>query len=484
MAQDNHITGSQPLGTPLPNCTHAVSVSLPQWQDVVDYEEKNPRVINVLKAGYPRFLYHPITAQFFEQCQQRFAQEEEYCIAVPSREAALLYQDYIQKQTGGTVRLELWDDSDVTVILAPRALAGDLKTFWQHSGLIISSRQAEALLNDIHCTPAEKEKILIRQRIADLSGQSVDNIYLYAAGMTAIYDCHRIVQTLAPHAKTIQLGFPYTDTLKIQQRFGHGVHFIDSVHEIEAILNHEPIAGVFCEIPSNPLLQTINLPALSALLHQHDIPLIIDDTIASWANVDLGAYADITATSLTKFFSGTGDVLAGSLCIHEQSPFATKLQQTLAQLYQDILYPDDVRALETNSRDFLERITQINATTEQLCDALQSHPAIEAIYYPKYVTPEQYQLIRKAEGGYGGLFSIIFKNPDQARRFYDILDVAKGPSLGTNFTLACPYTLLGHFNELDWAAQHGVPDHLVRVSVGLENAENLIERFNAALTNI
>ena len=55
--------------------------------------------------------------------------------------------------------------------------------------------------------------------------------------------------------------------------------------------------------------------------------------------------------------------------------------------------------------------------------------------------------------------------------FYDALQLAKGPSLGTNFTLCCPYTLLAHFTELPWAADYGVSSRLIRVSVGLENAK-------------
>jgi cystathionine gamma-synthase len=70
------------------------------------------------------------------------------------------------------------------------------------------------------------------------------------------------------------------------------------------------------------------------------------------------------------------------------------------------------------------------------------------------------------------------------RSFYDALEVNKGPSLGTNYTLVCPYTLLAHYGELDWAEACGVSRYLLRVSVGLEPLETLIARFDKAFEAI
>jgi cystathionine gamma-synthase len=86
--------------------------------------------------------------------------------------------------------------------------------------------------------------------------------------------------------------------------------------------------------------------------------------------------------------------------------------------------------------------------------------------------------------GYGGLFSMILKNEKCAEQFYDALRCAKGPSLGTNFTLASPYTILAHYTELDWAARFGVPRHLIRVSIGLDDRDQLMDMFKEALNAI
>ncbi len=79
------------------------------------------------------------------------------------------------------------------------------------------------------------------------------------------------------------------------------------------------------------------------------------------------------------------------------------------------------------------------------------------------------------------MLSVTFHDSRQAVAFFDALETAKGPSLGTNFTLTSPYVLLAHYQELDWAAKFGVDPNLVRVSVGLEELSRLQFVFRAAL---
>jgi len=92
-----------------------------------------------------------------------------------------------------------------------------------------------------------------------------------------------------------------------------------------------------------------------------------------------------------------------------------------------------------------------------------------------------YEHYRRRDGGYGFLLSMIFNLTTSAVCFYDALDVCKGPSVGTNFTLAIPYAQLAHFQELDFAAEYGVDRYIVRISVGLEDGEVLMERMREAL---
>lgn len=79
------------------------------------------------------------------------------------------------------------------------------------------------------------------------------------------------------------------------------------------------------------------------------------------------------------------------------------------------------------------------------------------------------------------LVSFTLRDRSAAPKVFDRLRVSKGPSLGTNYTLACPYTLLAHYTELDWAERCGVRRDLIRISVGLEDPADLITRFAEAL---
>ena len=76
---------------------------------------------------------------------------------------------------------------------------------------------------------------------------------------------------------------------------------------------------------------------------------------------------------------------------------------------------------------------------------------------------------------------MVFYEDDHAVTFYDAIETAKGPSLGTNFTLTSPYTILAHYTEMEWARRYGVERGLVRISVGLEEGEQIVRVFEEAL---
>ena len=168
--------------------------------------------------------------------------------------------------------------------------------------------------------------------------------------------------------------------------------------------------------------------------------------------------------------------------------------------FEDSYFDEDAIYMERNSRDFKQRIRLIDSNAEAICDFLRqrslaggaSSPAIKEVFYPKYITPENYNHCRIKDhssvdgkpvggGGYGGLFSLTFTSLAASLAFFDALPCYKGPSLGTNFTLACPYTILAHFAELEWAAEFGVEEGLVRISVGTEDTNVLLGFFEVAL---
>ena len=94
----------------------------------------------------------------------------------------------------------------------------------------------------------------------------------------------------------------------------------------------------------------------------------------------------------------------------------------------------------------------INRNGVALARFLEAHPAVERVYYPGLGDSDNYDAIRRPDGGYGGLFSFLPVDcTSTAVKVYDNLRINKGPSLGTDYTLCCPYTILAHYGELDWA---------------------------------
>ena len=104
------------------------------------------------------------------------------------------------------------------------------------------------------------------------------------------------------------------------------------------------------------------------------------------------------------------------------------------------------------------------------------------MYHPLISTPELYEAYRRESGGHGGMLSLLVEAEADAKRLYDALDVAKGPGFGSNFSLVCPYTMIAHFNELEWANNFGVDRSLLRVWVGsAETPDQLCESFSKAI---
>jgi cystathionine gamma-synthase len=307
--------------------------------------------------------------------------------------------------------------------------------------------------------------------------------------MAANYAVHRMLTSVFPGRKTVQLDFPYVDVLKLQQMFGSGAHFLPLVRDVEygdlrALLEGEPVAGLFCEAPSNPLLRCVDFPRLLEIraAAQPVVPIVVDDTIATVAHADAFRVADVVTSSLTKAFSGVGDVMAGSVILNAASPHHAVFAAFLRAHADHELWRGDAIALEQNSRDFAERATRMSDNAVALADFLAAHPRVEKVWHAREQGRAGYEFIRRSGGGYGCLFSFLLKEASTASpAVYDALRVCKGPSLGTRFTLVCPYTLLAHYDELDWAESCGVPRHLLRVSAGLEDTADLIARFDEAL---
>ncbi|MAS94570.1 MAG: hypothetical protein CMO55_15330 [Verrucomicrobiales bacterium] len=485
------------LGLAIPDSDHAVSVCLPQWKHVIGYEEGEQDIIDQFECGYPRFVIHPIVAELCLAAREEFAKDTEAVLVFPSLAAAWRCADYVKQRTGSSCRLESYGWNSLIVVLFPEECFDVAWKCWQHGGEIVSSRLAESALSDAPLNEKLAEEgsealNTIRERLASFhEGVSASDVFLFSSGMAAIFALHRIATRRKPGKPTLQLEFPYLDTFKIQQQFGEGGVVDFSVtasggeEEIrEWFEENGDAAAVFSEIPSNPLLRTANLKGISPLLRERDIPLIVDDTIATSVNVDGFRYADAITTSLTKVFSGEGDVAAGAVILNPKSPFYEEfLDELPSEESGGPLFERDAIALEVNSRHFEERVRASDENTLEIVQWLREQPQIEKLWFPDQETESFYRDLMREDGAYGGLFSVVLRGGESAAAaFYDKLEMSKGPSLGTNFSLACPYTLLAHYKELEWASERGVDRNLLRFWIGLEDPDELKERFQKAFS--
>ena len=468
------------LGRPIPDSPHAVSVALPRWQDVVGYEEGRPEVIARLTTGYPRFVVHPLVRALANRLGG-----EKPCLPFPSQRAAELCADFIQRSSGEPAQVV--SDHGISGVITSEAAGPFLKAFWQHTGLIVSSRQAEAALAGRRIGPDETAvRNSLRLQLAGLYDCAPDDVFLTPSGMAAQFAALQTVRHRRPGQPTTQLGFPYVDTLKLQQKLGDGGILLHDLVRLESdlgmLLERQSLAACFCEIPGNPLLGSADVRKISPLLRAHQVPLIVDDVVATPCNVNLGSHADLIATSLTKYVVGTGDAMGGALIVNPRSPLYQELTPLARAQHEELLWGEDAAILDAHAHTFPERMRRHNHNGLVIAERLRSHPKVERVWYPKWECCEAYEAVRRPDGGYGSLVTFL---PTQAEKraaiVYDNFSVCKGPSLGTVFTLACPFTLLAHYNELDWAESCGVSRHLIRISVGLEDPEDLWRRLDAAL---
>lgn len=441
-------------------------------------------------VGYPRFVVPPVIRQLSKQWSGALGN-----LPFPSRQSAEaathMEKTYINGEEADTEVVEaegLYWISDTKFNL----------DCWQRTGLGISSRQAQAVLegrpnNDIaRCEVAEQK---IKTVIEAHTGAKPEDIYLFPTGMAAIYWLNQALIKVSGDAPAVQFGFPYTDTYD-QRFFGPqrsvNKNMLDFRNpDYKGLQNladsGQRLRSVMTEYPSNPLLWTPNFERLDYSL-DGGTPIIIDDTIGTMFNLDDDKLPDSVAaraTSLTKFFSSVGDVMGGSIVLRPSSPHYEQLKVALDELYEDTLWYEDAEALAANSELFPSVMPTINENGSEIAQWLNEEfmgpsKPLQTVYHPSLGSRQEYAAVKKDEAGYGGLLSLRFNDKKQAYDFFDAVRVTKGPSLGTYYTLGCLYTLLAHKNT-DAVEKFGVPADLVRFSIGIEAAEDLKDRITEAM---
>ena len=474
------------LGLPLPDSPHACSVCLPTWESILGYEEGREKVLKRMRTGYPRFFKHPAVERLFAAAKAEVAGEHEEVIVLPTRASVRRAHRWVERRAETAVRIASFHGLQVLVV--PTKAKADADAYWRFAGEVVSSRQAQDFLDGN--LREDSKSHLISRAISKFTGAAPGDTFIFTSGMAAVTAVLRALPGVRDGKKTLQLEFPYVDSLKVQEFFGHGVVYLneasgESFDEALQRIRQGEFAGVFTEVPSNPLLRTVDLHRVSKACEDSGTPLVIDDSSAGPLNVASLKYADVVTGSMTKWISGGGDVMAGMVSIRADSPVANDLRESLRADAAETapLYIADAEVLLSNLKGYSKRMKIVNANGLALAAWLAKHPAVAEVWHPSLTNKENYDQVMRKGGGYGGLLSFLLKTPKKTPKVYDALRLSKGPSFGTAFTLVCPYTLLAHYQELEWAEGCGVSPNLLRVSCGLEPIETIIAAFEEAFTH-
>ncbi len=237
------------------------------------------------------------------------------------------------------------------------------------------------------------------------------------------------------------------------------------------------------ESPTNPHLSVVDLEQFAALGLKHRVETLIDATLATPYNVQPLAYGvDYVLHSATKYLGGHNDLLAGVIIgSREQLEPVRKLRGIMGAINS----PHNMYLLERGLKTFELRMLRHNANGQAVAEFLASHPRVEKVFYPGLKSHPYHDVARRQMRGYGGLVTFLVRGADW-KQTAAVVDAAKlfriAPSLGGVESLIEQPLVMSYYEVPPEDRQRfGIPDNMIRLSCGIENAEDLIEDLRQAL---
>jgi cystathionine gamma-synthase len=466
------------------------------------YEEKDPEITRQMTSGYPRFVIHP----FLQQLAAHLARTHDLADHTAWLASSARMADRLAGHLGAAhvVRVHDGDIHGVAHVNSAE-LAARAKTFLQNTGGFLSSRAAEDRLVQHGLLSAAASEALfagdataeIRRHLATaFPGVPAADLLLANCGMNAVDTAFRAVAELqASRGRTlwIQLGWLYLDTIALLKKFTVSPDDYLHVRDVfdRAALEKlfaekgDRIAGLIAEVPTNPLLQTPDIPALAALARHHGAALVLDPSITSAFNLDILPHADVVVCSLTKYTASEGDVTAGLVVVNPAAPDAAHLRRAVAPKIEP-LYDRDAARLAVEIADTRPVLAQIHANVPRVVEFLSAHPAIQDVYWSLHpASRDNYLRLARSPDAVGSMITFTLKG--SLEKFYDRLRLPKGPSFGMKTTLICPFMFLAHYDLVTTPAGRaelaasGLDPNLLRLSIGTEPAEEIIAALREAL---
>lgn len=307
----------------------------------------------------------------------------------------------------------------------------------------------------------------------------------FATGMAAI--SNTLFALLAPGSRVVSLRDTYGGTsrlfLEFLPRFGIEVKLCDTedADGLEAAMQ-DGCDLVYLESPTNPTMKIVDLARLARAAHAAGAAVVVDNTFATPINqrpLELGA--DLVLHSATKFLGGHSDAMGGVVCgrgdlVREIFRFREINGASLAPAVAYLL----IRGIKT-----LElRVRRQNENAMGLARFLRGHGAVERVFYPGLDDDPGHEVAARQMSGFGGLLSFSLSGDfEDVKRVLGRLRFAhRAASLGSVGTLIGPPAVTSHVELTpEDRARLGIPETLIRCSVGIENLEDIVADFNQAL---
>ena len=310
----------------------------------------------------------------------------------------------------------------------------------------------------------------------------------FASGMAAI---HTVATTLAQRGDTVVAtselyGGTYSLFAHVLPRYGVNVRFVDG-HDLDSLRAALPgTAFLYVETIANPNVGVCDLRALGAIAAETGVPSVVDNTFASPYLCNPVAYGfDYVLHSATKYIGGHNDLIGGIVCTSQgrlEALRATVIETggTLAPLEAWL----SMRGLSTLQL----RMERHCRSALELTTWLEGHPKVQRVHYPGLASHPQHELARLLlPRGFGGMAAFeVVGGVEAGQRFCDALELVwVAASLGGIHTLVCHAASTTH-RQLDAEARRaaGIADGLIRLSVGLEDVDDLVDDIGRALEKV
>ena len=309
----------------------------------------------------------------------------------------------------------------------------------------------------------------------------------FASGMAAI---NAVLTLLTGGDHVVVTDNTYGGTFrlfdKILRKFGLEFSYVDSrePQSVEDALRPET-RMVFVETPTNPVMSLTDLKAVSEITRRRGVRLVVDNTFMSpyfQRPLDLGA--DIVVHSTTKYLNGHSDSVGGAVILNDQEDI--RMMAFIQNAAGAIISPMDAWLVMRGTKTLAVRMRQHDDNGRAVAQFLAEHPKVKKIYYPGLKSHPQYELACRQMSGFGGMLSIETGSLENARRLLESVRLCTlGESLGGVETLISHPATMTHASVPEVERNRlGITDGLVRVSVGIEDVEDLIEDLDQALNRI